>query len=189
VNALAREEVGQYLNEHFVASFQKIGTFRIVNNQKKGGNVASYFCMPDGRVLHILAGPVDGETMLREARWVVENWKLAELGGVGDNSRLMSYFRKAHGERLQKDHAVEVKRLTYPAFDPTAAVMAALFDPGARGGKGREQAVRIGKLDQQGRVHLLLASYPLLPVGRIYELVFEKILGEKVSTLPVAKVN
>ena len=44
----------------FVSSFQKVATFRIVaGGQKQGGNVASYFCAPDGRVLHIVAGPVD----------------------------------------------------------------------------------------------------------------------------------
>jgi hypothetical protein len=48
-----------------------VGTFRIVNGQKQGGNVASYFCTPDGRVLHLIAGPVDGDTLIREARWVV----------------------------------------------------------------------------------------------------------------------
>ena len=53
MNALANPEVGKYLNEYFVSSFQKVGTFRIVNGQKQGGNVASYFCAPDGRVLHV----------------------------------------------------------------------------------------------------------------------------------------
>jgi hypothetical protein len=71
VSALASSEVGKYLNENFVSSFQKVATFRIVGQQKQGGNVASYFCAPDGRVLHVIAGPVDAATMLREAKWVV----------------------------------------------------------------------------------------------------------------------
>ena len=53
MNALANPEVGKYLNEYFVSSFQKVATFRIVGKQKQGGNVASYFCAPDGRVLHV----------------------------------------------------------------------------------------------------------------------------------------
>ena len=58
VNALANPEVGKYLNEYFVSSFQKVATFRIVNGgQKQGGNVASYFCAPDGRVLHVVRRP------------------------------------------------------------------------------------------------------------------------------------
>ena len=59
MNALADPEVGKYFKEHFLASFQKVGTFRIVGKNKQGGNVASYFCAPDGRVLHVVAGPVD----------------------------------------------------------------------------------------------------------------------------------
>ena len=75
MNALADPQVGKYLNEHFASAFQKVGTFRIVNGQKQGGNVASYFCAQDGRVLHVIAGPVDAQTLLREARWVVETVK------------------------------------------------------------------------------------------------------------------
>ena len=50
MNALANPEVGKYVNEHFVSAFQKVATFKIVNGQKQGGNVAAYFCAPDGRV-------------------------------------------------------------------------------------------------------------------------------------------
>ena len=78
MGALANAEVGKYLNANFVSSFQKVATFRIVaGGQKQGGNVASYFCAPDGRVLHVVAGPVDAGTLLREARWVVETTKKA----------------------------------------------------------------------------------------------------------------
>ena len=65
MNALANEEVGKYFNENFVSSYQKVATFKIVDGQKQGGNVASYFCAPDGRVLHVVAGPVDAATLLR----------------------------------------------------------------------------------------------------------------------------
>ena len=70
---MAKEKVGKYVNTHFVSAFQKVATFQINGNQKQGGNVASYFCAPDGRVLHVVAGPVDAGTLLREAKWVVEN--------------------------------------------------------------------------------------------------------------------
>ena len=54
MGALANDQVGDYLNRHFVSSFLKVGTFALVNGQKQGGNVATYFCLPDGRVLHAL---------------------------------------------------------------------------------------------------------------------------------------
>ena len=39
---------------------------------KRGGNVASYFLTPDGRVLGAALGAVDAETFMEEARWALE---------------------------------------------------------------------------------------------------------------------
>jgi hypothetical protein len=161
-----------------------------VNGAKQGGNVASYFCTPDGRVMHIVAGPVDGDTMVREARWVVDNWKLARLHGPADATRLAAYFRKAHGDRLRREYGIDLaKRVTIPTADPTAGLLASLFETPAGGRKGNINGARVIKLDRQAKVHYLLATYPLVRTGQIYEIVFEKILGERISTLPVAVRN
>ena len=117
MNALANPEVGKYLNEYFCSAFQKVATFRIVGNQKQGGNVAAYFCAPDGRVLHLVAGPVDAATMLREAKWVVETTKKAMEEAKNDGGKFKAYFRKAHAERLKNEHGVVVEAIT---FDPPA---------------------------------------------------------------------
>ncbi len=113
MNALANPEVGKYLNENFASSFQKVATFRIVGNQKQGGNVASYFCAPDGRVLHVIAGPVDAQTLLREAKWVVENTKKAMAEAKGDGAVFKAYFRKAHAEKLRQEFGLMVEPVTY----------------------------------------------------------------------------
>ncbi len=115
MNALANPEVGKYLNEYFVCSFQKVATFRIVGDQKQGGNVASYFCAPDGRVLHVIAGPVDAATMLHEAKWVVETTEKAMDDAKGDGAKFKAYFRTAHAERLKNEHGLTVEPVT---FDP-----------------------------------------------------------------------
>ncbi len=117
MNALANAEVGKYLNEYFVSSFQKVATFRIVSGQKQGGNVASYFCAPDGRVLHAVAGPVNADTLLREAKWVVETTKKAMDEAKGDGGKFKAFFRKAHAERLKNEHGLTVEPVT---FDPPA---------------------------------------------------------------------
>jgi hypothetical protein len=117
VNALANPEVGKYLNEYFVCSFQKVATFRIVGGQKQGGNVASYFCAPDGRVLHVIAGPVDAATMLHEAKWVVETTEKAMDEAKGDGAKFKAIFRTAHAERLKNEHGLTVEPVT---FDPPA---------------------------------------------------------------------
>jgi hypothetical protein len=118
VNALASPEVGKYLNEYFVSSFQKVATFKIVGAQKQGGNVASYFCAPDGRVLHAVAGPVDAATLLREAKWVVDNAKKAIAESKGDGGKFKAYFRKLHAERLKTEFGMVVEPVT---FDPPDA--------------------------------------------------------------------
>jgi hypothetical protein len=113
VNALANPEVGKFLNEHFISSFQKVATFKIVNGQKQGGNVASYFCAPDGRVLHCIAGPVDAATFLREARWVVDTTKKAMVEANGNGGTFKAVFRKAHAAKLAEETGLHVEPLTY----------------------------------------------------------------------------
>lgn len=118
MNALANPEVGKFINKHFVSSFQKVATFQIVNGQKQGGNVAAYFCAPDGRVLHAVAGPVDAVTMLHEAKWVVENVKKAIEESKKTEVPFKALFRKWHAERLRNEHGIVVEAVT---FDPPQA--------------------------------------------------------------------
>ena len=125
--------------------------------------MASYFCTPDNRVLHIIAGPVDAATMLRESRWVVEAHKLAVLESASDPARFAELIRQAHSDRLRREHGINVSA------------------PDQRQGRRA--------LDNQGRVHLLLAAAPLVKVEQVYKLIFEKVLGEQVSTSPVVEAR
>ncbi len=133
MNALANPEVGKYLNEYFVSSFQKVATFKIVGNQKQGGNVASYFCAPDGRVLHVIPGPVNAPTLLREAQWVVETTKKAMAEAKGDGGRFKAYFRKAHADKLRAETGLVVEAATFDPPDPQDANSALTYnDPSGR---------------------------------------------------------
>ncbi len=113
MGALTDEKVGAFVNEHFVTSHQKVGTFKIVGNNKQGGNVASYFCAPDGRVLHCVAGPVDAATFLREAKWVVETVLAANKSSKGDGAKFKEAFRKAHAEKLLAETGLKVEPVTW----------------------------------------------------------------------------
>ena len=115
MNALANPELGKYINEHFVSAFQKVGTFRIVGNQKQGGNVASYFCAQDGRVLHVVAGPVDAATLLKEARWVVDTVKSSLAETEKNGTSFKAQFRKAHAERLRAEYGLTVEPVVFDA--------------------------------------------------------------------------
>src|SRR5439155_6886193 len=113
--------VGKFLHENCVSSFQKVATFKIVNGQKQGGNVAAYFCAPDGRVLHCVAGPVDAATMLREAKWVVGEARRCIAESNGDGAKFKELFRKAHAEKLRREFGIAVEPVTYDPPDPMAA--------------------------------------------------------------------
>ena len=176
MNALANHQVGQYLNRHFVSAFQKVATFQVVNgNQKQGGNVAGYFCTPEGRVLHALAGPVDAGTFLREARWANETFQFAQLGNP-PTAEVQAFFRKAHAERLQVEHSIPLQKTGLPRPN---AVSAKLLD------QLLVQNHHLG-LGSQGKVHLLLAVGAMPRLDHVYQAVFERILNEKISTNPVA---
>jgi hypothetical protein len=117
VNALADPKVGAYVDENFCGAFQKVGTFRIVGKNKQGGNVATHFCAPDGRVLHTIAGPVDAATFLKEAKWVVTTAEAAIKASKGDGGAFKAYLRKAHAERLRAEHGLVVEPVLYDPPD------------------------------------------------------------------------
>jgi hypothetical protein len=153
---LSNEEVGEYLNRFFVSSYQKVGTFRKTGNRKQGGNVAGYFCTPQGRVLHLVAGPVTPEMLLKEARWVIDTWKMVQWEGANLSLKGIQVLRKAHYDRFveKEGHSASVQ--------PLSAIP-----------------------NLQSRVHLLLTLAPMPKIDQVYQLVFEKIVGEPVSTNPV----
>lgn len=132
MGALANKEVGKYINQYFVSSFQKVATFKIVNKAKQGGNVAAYFLAPDGRVLHVVAGPVNAATMLREARWVVETVKSAMKESKGNGARFKVFFRKAHAQKLKNETGLVVEPVTYDAPEPDPKSPLQYKDPTGR---------------------------------------------------------
>lgn len=132
MGALTDPKVGEFVNANFVASFQKVGTFKIVNGNKQGGNVASYFLAPDGRVLHVVAGPVDGPTMLREAKWVVDTLKAAVKASDGDGAKFKAAFRTAHADKLRAETGLKVDPITWDAADPDEKDTLSYRDPSGR---------------------------------------------------------
>jgi hypothetical protein len=166
------------MTEHFVSTYTKVATFQKVGAAKQGGNVASYFTTSDGRVVHAIAGPVDEQTFLREARWAVEVWKMALLEGKNEKTpRFRMMVGKAHFDRLVQENGVRLPRYGYGADAVSPMQMASLLDYYAARGAQSNAA----------RVHLLLAAYTLPRLERIYGVVFEKILNERLSTAPVAQ--
>jgi len=218
VNALANPAVGEYINEHFVSSFQKVATFQIVNGQKQGGNVAAYFCAPDGRVIHTVAGPVNADQMLHEARWVVESVRASIAQSEKSGTPFKAIMRRLHAERLRTEHGLVVEAATFdpPSGDDDGAL--SFRDPSGRpivpilppppiegpdvSFRARQDAAKAAgapavadregrgwALGTQGQVHRLLAAHGMVKIERVYGSVMENILGEKVTTRPVLTIG
>lgn len=219
MSALADPQVGEFVNQYFVSSFQKVGTFRIVGGQKQGGNVATYFCAPDGRVLHVIPGPVGAEQFLAEARWVVTSVRrgLEESKKTGKPFKVL--FREYHAERLRQQYGLVVEPARFDVEegsagalsyrDPSGRPLAPVLSPPPLDGPdvkfGQEslqqrqaseaahplartvpdRGGRLWTLGPLAQAHQLLAAHALQPIDKLYGTVFEKILGEKISTKPV----
>ena len=167
MNALAKDKVGGYMNDHFVSSHQKVGTFQKIGNQKLGGNVAGYFCKTDGTVIHAIPGPVDEATFLAEARFAVELHNSALfLATAGPNKNLNLTQQKAV-------YAKAIKKGFEDRVGPTVTL--------PKGGI-RSQPKGAG---QQVQVNQLLYQTPLPRLEVLYPYVWEKILREKLSAAPI----
>ena len=125
-----------------MAAYQQVGSFEVVDEhgklQRNGGNVASYFCTPDGRVIDALTGPVGADELLDEAHWVVSAYQNATSQRSGDVAAI-----------LAEEH--------------------------------REAPVAAGHTSKGRAIHQLLARRSLPPVSAVYQEIFERILGQKVS--------
>jgi len=192
VNALAKEEVGEFVNKYFVSSFQRVGSFRINNGQKQGGNVAAYFCAPDGRVLHAIAGPVDAKTFLEEGKWAILKTKEAITESKNDGTRFKELMRKNHAARLEEKFGVQVTpvlkdqilqnettALAYRDTEGRHLAPVLPLPPIENAGQARAQ------LSNAARIHRLLAAHATMKIENLYGAIFEGILGEKVTTKPV----
>lgn len=173
---MSDDAVGRFVADNFEATHQKVGTFRIVDGQKQGGNVASYFCLSDGTVIHAVAGPLNARQYLQELRWAVDLRKLAASEAGGDVTKYRAAVRKGHLERLASESGLRLPPNALPALTSGAPTVPTT-DP------LRAKAAR--NLGTQGQVHALLAHYPVPKIQQLYTIVFEEVLKEKVSTLPV----
>lgn len=153
-----------------MSTHQKVGTFQIVQGQKQGGNVAVYFCRPDGTVVHAVAGPVKADTLLAEARFAVELDKLAQLHGGKSTLKHKLTIAEEHQKRVK----LEVKG---QRGDFDAATSGLGFDD--------TFFAQFKGLSTQGKVSALLMYKPLARLEDFYPLVWEKVLKQAQNVAPV----
>ena len=175
MDALANEKVADYLNENFVCAYLKVGTFQIVGGQKVGGNVASYFCLHDGSVLHALPGKTNAAGLISEARWALELRKSALalstnlVKGTVDMAAYQGLVRSAHEERF------------------LAEANPWMFHRGGAPHGGRLPTILPRNVPVQAQASWVLANAPLAKIDAVYPTVWTTILNERLSALPIAK--
>jgi len=192
VNALADEKVGEFVNEQFVAAHQKVGTFRKAGANKQGGNVATYFCLPDQTVLHVIPGPVDANVFLREARWAVSTYESAVMEVGNNTDALKDYLRTAHAQRYLTEHQPDRARLkggraaavSRREVATRQARAAAVAEPPAQLNDRMPRLMPEG-VAVLGQGHWLMWSEPLPRIGNVYKTVWTDILREPLTDLPV----
>lgn len=104
---------------------------------KNGGNVASHFLTPNGRVIHSVTGPVSARVLIDEAKFAIALYAEAKT--------------KTYHNRL-KHIAIT-----------------------------HQQASLSPVSNQDRKVHELLALNPLPRLQDVYQEIFERILGQRVS--------
>jgi len=172
VNALADQKVGEFVGTHFTAAYKKVGTFRKDGDTKTGGNIATYFCLPNETVVHVIPGPVDAATFLREARWAVDVVESATLEHPDDADAQRTYIKAAHGLRFLGDRDGAVPRAGQGA-GLAARVNERMPKEWPRGSATLAQG------------HWLLWSNPLPPLASVYRVVWTDVLNEPLTDVPV----
>lgn len=83
-------EVAAFIRENFHAAWESIRPVPVVTidfgngktlKRTLNGNVATYLCAPDGRVIDVIPGLVEPKAYLRELRAGMELWRTAERNG------------------------------------------------------------------------------------------------------------
>lgn len=105
--------MGKLWKAKFVAAHQQAGDFEAVfldgkAVEKNGGNVASYFCTPEGRVVNAVLGPVGADALLREAQWAVDVYESIESLPPSDRDARLA---KAHAAAASQSRDAQERQI------------------------------------------------------------------------------
>lgn len=96
-----------------MAVVEQVGDFTTTNVngriQKTGGNVATYFCTPSGRVINGVLGPVDADELVREANWAIDAYE--PVRGATFDRQLVHVNRERHQRQCAFENGSKNKEL------------------------------------------------------------------------------
>lgn len=191
--------MAEFIAKHFVATYQQAGDFEVVNVngrlQKNGGNVASYFCTPEARVIHAVGKPVSGQKLLAEARWAVDTWDRIRQRAPNGGRSQMRLLQQAHLAELGTNLAQfnrEYRKELPRAREQFASRMQSIAQRRAKGDYRRERRERVVPPETAARrkaakrfsgekAHQILAAEPLASFAQVSRRLFEKLTGERYS--------
>lgn len=189
--------MGEFIEQHFVAAFQQAGDFEVVRVngrlQKNGGNVASYFCTPAGRVIHAVGKQVPPQRLLQEAEWALDLYRRTLAEAPDNLKRQFKIVEEAHLAKLHTNPGDYDRRVAehLPRARETARKMAQ--DYAGQRGTNPYETLRISHVDPPELIarrraaesfggdpaHQILAAEPLVMFSHVRKRAFEKLSGEK----------
>lgn len=197
--------MGEKLSRHFVAAFQQVGQFQVTNEyrassskdsarlRKRGGNLVSYFCTPDGRILHFVVGAVSGNTLLEAADWAVA--RRPPTSDRDPAADLAERHRGDHWEALPADlreaFAAQRAKEKLPAPPPVERLVELALDaqiqlltsnqpakPYPVVQNERYWSAIAGRQVAGALPHLILSQRPLADLDAVSKPIFESLAGE-----------
>jgi len=189
------------VGENFIASYHQIGDFEVVKVngklQKNGGNVASYFCTPEGRVIHVTAKPINADQLLREATWAVTTYRQVQAQKPSTllaQRHLVEQAHLSHFNTSNVDFYAKVKeqlpRAQQRYQQRYEEKMLAVYNESRGSSYSRKSrykesplvlARRAAAKSLGGdRAHQIMLAQPLAPFQEVYREVFEGLTNERV---------
>ena len=153
--------------------------------QKNGGNVASYFCTADSRVIHAIAKPVSADKLLQAAVWAVETHRGALLADSQNLFIQRDFVQQAHLAKLDT-----TRESFHWKIDEEMPEAIKAYDKKIKAGKtpwgqspesafliaSRRAAQKLGG----NRAHQIMAAQPLAEFSEVYKEVFEELTNERI---------
>ena len=157
MGALSSFRVGELIADNYIACYQRIGSFLIVENgggglTKQGGNVATMLCAPNGRVIHAVAGPVQASELTAQLEWANRAYEEMRELPHGDAQEL----------KLRELHSIVLQNIAGHHQPAWAGV--------------------VGHLNNDQRIHAYLRDHRQVDHEEMGAHIFQSILNERIDT-------
>lgn len=166
--------------------------------EKNGGNVVTYFCTPDMRVVHFIVGPVSAGQLLDEAAWAHRVYDEVKKRTIDELTEAQAEaLARKQAEAIRREHTtmlgehaasilrdIAMERARTKRYAASSYYQSASYSNEA---KKKPRTDRWASLvwsvggNKEDRAHRLLVADPLPPLAEIDSTVFRSLAGERVN--------